>query len=257
MFKLLIVSAIFAYCYCEDPCSKGAAYWCQNYDTAAECGVLEFCKLHKNIKKVKQNAEPVLVELYYESLCPGCRAFMMGQLWPTFQALQNSEIMDIKLYPYGNAYEKNVDGKWVFTCQHGKVECEVNLIEACALHMLSHPMQFMPLIHCIESNPSLANAKKCADQLKIEWDSIENCYNGTQGNHLQHEIAEKTDALNPPHKYVPWLVGNGKHTEDLQDQMMDNLLKWVCKQYQGVKPHACRVAHEKKCYIEAHDNVAK
>lgn len=249
MLLFFVALSVIASGFCSDPCSVGPKYWCTDADTATQCGVLQFCKLQTKFNKVSTDAaKPVLVELYYESLCPGCRAFIMGQLWPTFQALKDLEILDIKLYPYGNAFEKKVDGKWEFTCQHGEIECEVNLIETCALHMLSHPNQFMEYIHCVESNPSLVNAKNCADQLKIEWEPISNCYNGSQGNHLEHQMAEATDALNPPHKYVPWLVGNGKHTEQLQGEMMENLLKWVCKTYQGTKPHVCRTVSDQKCY---------
>ena len=35
-------------------------------------------------------SEPVLVELYYESLCPYCREFINDQLYPTFVKLANT-----------------------------------------------------------------------------------------------------------------------------------------------------------------------
>jgi interferon gamma-inducible protein 30 len=34
------------------------------------------------------------------------------------------------------------------------------------------------------------------------------CFNGTLGNQLEHQMAVKTEALDPPHKYVPWIVLN-------------------------------------------------
>jgi len=49
----------------------------------------------------KPNADKVNVSLYYESLCPGCRGFLAGQLVPTYIML--SDIMNIDLVPYGNA----------------------------------------------------------------------------------------------------------------------------------------------------------
>lgn len=49
----------------------------------------------------KASANPVNVSLYYESLCPGCRQFLVTQLVPTFILLQG--IMNIELVPYGNA----------------------------------------------------------------------------------------------------------------------------------------------------------
>ena len=252
----LLVAFIFACTVSADNCNRGSDYWCKNEDTAVECGVLEYCRLHfpenfvvnkeKKIKFHSDTPAPVKVELYYESLCPGCRAFIMGQLYPTFQKLQNSEIMDIGLYPYGNAQETQRGNVWEFNCQHGPEECDLNLVETCALHMLSHPVQFMPFIHCLETNPSMANAKACASQLAIEWGPISNCVNGSEGNHLEHQMAVKTRALNPPHQYVPWIVVNGVHNDQIQEAAQSNLMQVVCTTYTGVKPHACRVAETDK-----------
>jgi len=245
MLRILLSFAFLGFCFSKNPCSQGPPYWCQNYDTATECGVLQFCKLQNN---GVQEAKPVKVELFYESLCPGCRHFILTQLWPTYQALKDTDILDIKLYPYGNARERKNGEKWEFTCQHGPEECQVNLIETCALHQMSHPDQFMEYIHCIESDPSMANARQCADKLKIEFDPISSCYNGSQGNHLQHEVAEATDALNPPHKYVPWVLGNGVHNNEVEEAMLSDLLGWVCESYKGSKPVACNRPTREKCY---------
>ncbi|XP_023342039.1 gamma-interferon-inducible-lysosomal thiol reductase [Eurytemora carolleeae] len=74
--------------------------------------------------------EPVTVELYYESLCPGCRYFVETQLFPTFYKLKDAGIVQFSMYPYGNAKEsQNPDGTWKFECQHGDKECTGNLIE--------------------------------------------------------------------------------------------------------------------------------
>ena len=255
-FLTIFVSVLaIGYAY-PNNCNGGPKYWCRNVDTAIECGVLEFCKFEnpgfeENDKKsAYHTAPPVKIELYYESLCPGCREFILGQLFPTYKKLQSTGILEIGLYPYGNAQESQRDNKWFFTCQHGVVECEVNLLESCALHLLSHPDQFMPYIHCVESSPSLANAKSCADKLKIEWSPLSKCYNGTEGNYLQHKIALKTGALIPPHQFVPWIVANGAHTAAIQESCQSNLMHYVCETYKGVQPHACRVHKVKnsKCY---------
>ena len=147
---------------------------------------------------------------------------------------------------------KKVDGKWQFTCQHGKVEYEMNLIETCAIHILGHANQFMEYIHCVETTPNLVNAKVCVDQLKLDWHSISNCYNSTQGNLLEHGMAVATNALNPPRRYVPWLVGNGQHNEELEDDILTNFMEWVCRTYERVKPHACRTMPHQRCYKTDH-----
>ncbi|XP_065672778.1 gamma-interferon-inducible lysosomal thiol reductase [Hydra vulgaris] len=264
--SLVVLNIAFPH---ENRCDSGEKYWCKSYETALECGVLAFCQ-NKNpnfrakkitfspkgklenpteeIVFVENAAPPVKIELYYESLCPGCRAFILSQLFPVFQKLFSTGIIDIGLYPYGNAVESQEGDKWVFQCQHGEAECQNNLIEACVLHMLSHPSQFMPFIYCLEQDPSLSNAMACASKLKIEWASISTCYNGTQGNHLMHELALKTNALNPPHQYVPWIVANGQHTEEIQSSAQSDLLQFVCQTYTGVKPDVCQSTSQKRCY---------
>ena len=47
-------------------------------------------------------------------------------------------MVNITIYPYGNANErKESNGTWIFTCQHGKDECEGNLVETCFINLVS------------------------------------------------------------------------------------------------------------------------
>ena len=48
-----------------------------------------------------------------------------------------------------------------------------------------------------------------------------------------HANALKTEALDPPHEYTPWVVADGKTDADTQDETTDDLFGWVCKHYQG------------------------
>ena len=45
----------------------------------------------------------VRVKLYYETMCPDSIDFIKKELWSTFKDLHPLGMMDISLYPYGNA----------------------------------------------------------------------------------------------------------------------------------------------------------
>ena len=65
-------------------------------------------------------------------------------------------------------------------------------------------------------------------------------FQGSDGEKLMHEYAVKTGSLDPPHKYVPWIVINGEHTEELEQEAFDDLVGLVCKLYSGKKPGECQ-----------------
>ena len=44
-------------------------------------------------------------------------------------------------------------------------------------------------------------------------------------------MGAKTESLDPPHQYVPWIVINGEHTNELQTEAQTNLVALVCKEY--------------------------
>jgi len=260
--NIFVALSFFVACSYSYPlnCDKGPTYWCLTAKTAEECGVSEFCKimevegLHQMKKEhtkklIPTSPAPINVGLYYESLCGGCRDMIRDQIYPTYQILKSTGILNIDLYPYGNAHEHQEGQTWVFDCQHGEVECQVNIVETCALHLLSPPYR-MPFIHCIETSgiPSVEGGKQCAIKLGLEWDPIFTCFNGSQGNFLEHQMAEKTDALKPRHHYVPWVTVNGVHTEDIQDKVTFGMLEYVCSLYQGPKPIACNKRRVEACY---------
>lgn len=238
---LLFFTLYLAGTYCQRPCEHPPSDWCSTWEIAKACQVEQQCieyYSHRDLKK--SNAPPVQIELYYESLCGGCRKFLLLQLFPTWLML--NEIMNVTLVPYGNAQERNVSGKWEFTCQHGPEECYVNTIEACVMYHLKDIRSFFPVIFCIELSSNLTTAlQPClaayASDLPVK--TVMDCVNGDLGNKLMHQNAERTAALNPPHDYVPWVVINGTHNESLQDQALSALFELICKTYTGPKPDAC------------------
>jgi len=210
-----------------------------------------------------QAQQKVQVSLYYESLCPGCQEFILTQIHPTLQAEGVKDIIDLHLVAYGNAKEvpSSIQNWYNFTCQHGVQECVGNLYETCVIDSVygGNGVAAFPFIYCVEralhsgatSDPAVA-ASKCAALFQIDFTKVDACAKGAQGNQLMHKNAVETASLNPPHKYVPWILVNGVHSEVIEDAMTSDMLGYVCKTYQGNKPAGCKQAlselKDNKCY---------
>ncbi len=75
--------------------------------------------------------KPLILGLYYESLCPDTRNFVIQQLVPTLQKLNSLGIVNLQLYAFGNA-NYTINGKTksaTFSCQHGVEECRGNTLQ--------------------------------------------------------------------------------------------------------------------------------
>lgn len=76
----------------------------------------------------------------------------------------------------------------------------------------------------------LNDVQKCAKTANISYSTLSTCYNGPESNKLQAAAATATPA---DHKYVPWIVINGRNCLN----GCDGFVKKVCKQAKasGVK----------------------
>ncbi|OEU09006.1 GILT-domain-containing protein [Fragilariopsis cylindrus CCMP1102] len=193
------------------------------------------------------NNDKVQVELYYESQCPGCREMITTSF---YDAYQNDGLLDmavITFIPYGNAQHKNPNpntGLVDFKCQHGPSECIYNIIETCALDKIKGPSDQFEFLNCIENHDENRDmdqdyyniAFKCAIEANLKdavVEEIKICSTSQEGNELEHEMAVKTESLIPPHTYVPYVVVNGVHNDDIQTDVTDSLFDYVCKTYTG------------------------
>ncbi|XP_030365429.1 gamma-interferon-inducible lysosomal thiol reductase [Strigops habroptila] len=214
---------------------RPAQLWCRSPEVAAAAA----CQAPSGC--AHPTAAPVELSLFYESLCPACRRFLVEQLFTAWLLLP-AEALNITLVPYGNAQERNDSGKWQFQCQHGPEECLGNMIETCLMHEAKNFSTYFPVIFCLESGSSVTKTLGACLQVyapQLDGDRIAACVRGDTGAALMHRNAQLTEALDPPHQYVPWVVVNGKHTDELQAQAETSLLGLICRLYQGEKPEAC------------------
>jgi interferon gamma-inducible protein 30 len=163
--------------------------------------------------------------------------------------------MDLTPFPYGNA-KRSSSGH--ITCQHGSAECigktrqyfsltrhhshfftAGNLNLNCLIHEASNvTANYWPSWACIEgSEDPIKDAANCCTDHGISWRNVNACASGDLGNSLVLAAAYATEALSPPHKYVPWVTVNGA---PLGEDDLDNIVSIVCNAYQGpTKPDIC------------------
>jgi len=70
----------------------------------------------KSIHKKTANDDKILIEMYTESLCPDCIAFIKNSFSHAINTLNFFDIAELKLYPYGNAKEESSSGSYQYTC---------------------------------------------------------------------------------------------------------------------------------------------
>lgn len=143
--------------------------------------------------------------------------------------------IDLHQVPFGNA---QIQGGSV-QCQHGPDECKGNKYECCAIQLYPNASQWFPFNVCMENagDNMLNEVQHCATKAGLDYQKIESCYSGEAGVQCIKNAAAKTNALNPPHRYTPWVTVNGEHLAGVQ-----HLLSVVCSKIEGDKPAACSSA---------------
>ncbi|KAD6120335.1 hypothetical protein E3N88_11606 [Mikania micrantha] len=184
--------------------------------------------------------DKVKVSLYYESLCPFCANFIVNQLGKALFQWNLISIVDLKMVPWGNT-QFAPNNAWI--CQHGPDECMIDIVEACAIDLLPQPGLRFKLIECIENldlQGRHGDWKSCMSSLKIDPKPITDCYQTRKGFDLELKFADETKKLNPPHRFVPWvLVNNHPLQEDYQ-----NFVAYICKAYKGGNKIQACVQHD-------------
>ncbi|WRX24277.1 Gamma interferon inducible lysosomal thiol reductase GILT - like 1 [Theobroma cacao] len=157
--------------------------------------IILICPSHSspenNVTESQSHSKPerVNLSLYYESLCPYCRSFIVNQLVKVF----NSDLLNIinlRLVPWGNA--KVVKPDKTISCQHGEDECYLNTIHACAINIWPDLRKHFNFIYCTEnqgvhikdgqhSDGADSVWKACSARLGMDQKLIKKCYDSGYG----------------------------------------------------------------------------
>ena len=95
--------------------------------------------LQVSAQETTENSDKMVIDLYFESECPACRSTITQNFAEAYQADGLLDMVTINYFPFGNAKESAQDDAFLFECQHGEQECNYNIIETCALNLITDP----------------------------------------------------------------------------------------------------------------------
>ena len=186
------------------------------------------------IKGEHAEVKPLIpkIQVYIESLCPDCVDFITKSFKDFYEKVDKPNLAEVEFIPYGNAKEvyNTTTNQYDFTCQHGENECYGNLIETCAIQVQGRVQSYKTIL-CIESNIASYKLdfdntlKYCLSDDENTLKEIQNCVESDMGNYYEHQMAQKTDTN---HKWVPWVVVDGVHDENVENQIISSLIDYLC-----------------------------
>ncbi|PRQ42834.1 putative gamma interferon inducible lysosomal thiol reductase GILT [Rosa chinensis] len=155
--------------------------------------------------------ESYSLSLYYDSLSTSCATFIVKNLAKIFDD-DLITILNLRLVPWGDAYANKSNNSTAF-CQHRPDGCKLNSLEACAIDVMHDVNKHFSLIYCIEFLAIEGRHKEwetCFSSLGLPKKPTLNCYNSSNATKLEQNYGNETMHLNPPLKFVPWLVLNNQ-----------------------------------------------
>lgn len=194
-------------------------------------------EVESKIDKIGTAANPVLVQVYYESMCPDSKYFIREQLVPTVRKIP--EIINFELVPYGKASTFENGTGIFFQCQHRERECVGNKIHACAIRYIEDNTKLLHYASCLFENlyDPESVAQDCAVANAVDWEPIQRCAGGVEGSELLKKYGEMTARLSPRVSFIPTVTLNG--LQGVQGKILKDLVKEVCNAYQEDKPVGC------------------
>ena len=110
------------------------------------------------------------VDVYFESFCPYSKDFIVNTLFPGYEKLKTSGILDLQVQPFGqNGYKADA-------CQE---ECTLNTEMVCVMKNTKRNVdEYFPVIHCIMKDETPAKSvEKCLKEKlpKTSYGDIKKC----------------------------------------------------------------------------------
>ncbi|KAJ1490041.1 gamma interferon inducible lysosomal thiol reductase-domain-containing protein, partial [Baffinella frigidus] len=188
-------------------------------------------------EKGRMRRRKVRVEVYVESMCPGCKSFIRTDLSDLMDGL--GKYVHLENVPYGNAWFNTTSRQ--ITCQHGPTECEGNRIELCLMKLHPGRHKWFPAAKCLAaSNTDPRNASfDCFTEAGIDREAVLACSDGIEGEILHTRAGNETLSLIPPHKFTPWVVVDGVPTTELLTSVCARLPRMISR-----KAPACNTRYQ-------------
>jgi len=171
----------------------------------------------------------VVVDVYYECLCPDSRYFVLHQLMPAYKKV--GSLLDVRMWPYGKASSESTSDGFSFQCQHGQPECEGNIYHACVGEKVEDQDRMLEMIKCMinDNFQPEESARKCASHQSLDFSSIQTCATGREGEELHYKAGLKTEALSPRVTFIPTIELDG--SQHSQKEILKNFHQEVCRVY--------------------------
>ncbi|KAG5899570.1 hypothetical protein JTB14_022900 [Gonioctena quinquepunctata] len=197
--------------------------------------------------------EKVNVTVYYETLCPFAKKFIVGQLKPFLKG-DLSAYINLRLIPYGKANTMFENGMYSFSCHHGDAECYGNKFQACVLTYEIHKklpdnlgynkdaVEFVIcLMEGVEGTSDIEKirsvAEKCSNTEK--YSGLKKCVDSRISSEYLRDFGQKTKTFQDPLGNVPTIVYNGVFNKDESDHSERNFKEVFCSKLKSKNLSAC------------------
>ena len=190
-------------------------------------------KIPECSERINSGIDKPSITIYVESLCPYSIQFLEGSFTNFFKnPSRNVLASSVEVIFYGNAkpLPDSKEGDRKYQCQHGEVECIGNRYLEAGRELLSNEdyLLFTTKFANIVRYQPTRTADDMISVLKEtsgeNYEKIDNLVL-SKGNELLFEASQLTGT----HEYVPYILLNGVHSEDIQDKAQNDLAGFLCK----------------------------